>query len=79
MHVSIISIGNSRGIRLNKMLLDKYQIQDRVELVLEKDYIILKPVREPRKGWDEAFKTMHENGEDVPLIDDFFEDENLDD
>lgn len=49
--VSIVQVGNSKGIRLSKTLLDKYQITNKVELVLENDYIILKPVTEPRKNW----------------------------
>ena len=78
MHVSVIQVGNSKGIRLSKTLLDKYQITDKVELVLENDYIVLKPVAEPRKNWEEAFAEMHRNGEDKLLIDSVFEDENWD-
>jgi len=77
MDISVIHIGNSRGIRLSKTLLEKYNITDKVELILEKGYIILKPKREPRSGWEKAFKRMHENGDDKLLINDFFEDENL--
>jgi antitoxin MazE len=77
MDISIISIGNSKGIRLSKTLLEKYNIQDKVELILEKSYIILKPKTEPRKGWEKAFKKMHEKGDDILLINDVFEDENL--
>jgi antitoxin MazE len=77
MEISVISIGNSKGIRLSKTLLDKYNIQDTVELILEKNYIILKPKTAPRKGWDKAFKKMHENGDDKLFIADVFEDENF--
>lgn len=77
MDVSIIAIGNSKGIRLSKALLEKYNITDKVELILEKGYIILKPKAAPRDGWENAFKKMHENGDDHLLIDDVFEDENL--
>lgn len=79
MEVPIIKIGNSRGFRLSKTLLDKYQIKDKVELVLEKNHIVIKPVSEPRKGWDAQFKEMHANGDDQLLIDDVFEDESLED
>ncbi len=77
MEVSIIKIGNSKGIRLPKSLLEKYNIKDKVELIFEKGYLILKPVNEPRKGWDKAFKAMHENGDDKLLIDDVFDNENF--
>ena len=77
MDISIVPIGNSKGIRLSKMLLEKYNIKDKVELILEKGYIILKPKAEPRKGWEKAFKKMHESGDDKPLMNDVFEDENF--
>ena len=50
----------------------------KIELILEKEFIILKPKVEPRKNWEKAFKKMHENGDDKLLIDDIFGDENLD-
>jgi antitoxin MazE len=77
MDISIVSIGNSKGIRLSKTLLEKYNFRDKVELILEKGYIILKPKAEPRKGWERAFKKMHESGDDKPLMNDVFEDENF--
>ena len=77
MDISIVPIGNSKGIRLSKTLLEKYNIKDKVELILEKGYIILKPKAEPRKGWEKAFKKMHQSGDDKPLMNDVFEDESF--
>ncbi len=77
MEIPVIPIGNSKGFRLSKTLLEKYNIKDKVELILEKGYIILKPIDQPRKGWDAAFKKMNENEEDQLLFDDIFEDENF--
>ena len=77
MELSVIAIGNSKGIRLSKTILEKYNITDKVELILEKGYIILKPVEESRIGWEESFRKMNENGDDELLIGDVFEDENL--
>jgi antitoxin MazE len=79
MDISIVKIGNSKGIRLSKTLLEKYNIRDKVELILEKGYIILKPKTEPRKDWDKAFRSMHEKGEDKLLMNDVFDDENFED
>ena len=78
MDISVISIGNSKGIRLTKTIIEKYNIKDTMELILEKSYIILKPKNSPRKGWEKSFKKMHENGEDKLLMSDVFEDENFD-
>ena len=75
MEVSVIKIGNSKGIRLSKTLLEKYNIQDTVEVILEKGQIVIKPLSRPRKGWEKAFKKMAENGDDRLLINDVFDDE----
>lgn len=76
MEVPIIKIGNSKGFRLSKTLLEKYNIRDKVELILEKGRIIIKPISSPRKDWDIAFKEMHKKGDDKLLFNDVFEDEN---
>ncbi len=77
MKIPIIRIGNSKGIRLSKTVLEHYQITDSVEMVMEEDCIVLKPLTKPRTGWDEAFSGMHENRDDQLLIPDVFPDEDL--
>lgn len=79
MKLPIIKIGNSKGIRLPKVLLEKYSIQDSLEIVMEDDCIILRPVKTVREGWEQAFQQMHDQGDDTLLINDVFEDENWDD
>ena len=44
MEIPIIKIGNSKGIRLNKSIFELYNITDKVEVILEKGKIILKPI-----------------------------------
>ncbi len=78
MEASIIKIGNSKGLRLSKTILEKYNIQDKVEIILEKGQIIIRPLATPRKDWDNQFRKMAENGDDQLLMDDVFEDESLD-
>lgn len=75
MELPVINIGNSKGIRLSKIILEQYNIGDTIELFLKKGHIILKPKLQPRKNWEKAFKKMHCNGDDKLLIDDVFEDE----
>jgi antitoxin MazE len=77
MEIPIIKIGNSKGFRLTKTILEKYNITDSMEMILEEEQIVLRPIVKPRKGWDEAFQQMHENGDDQPLLDDVFGDENF--
>ncbi len=75
MELSIIQIGNSKGFRLSKTLIEKYNITDKVELILKKGHIVLKPINSPRRDWDKAFKEMNENGDDKLLFDDVFDNE----
>lgn len=57
--------------------LEKYNIKDKVELIMEKGYLIIKPKESPRKGWEKAFKRMRDNQDDILFIDDVFMDEDL--
>ncbi len=77
MEANIVKIGNSKGIRLSKMILEKYQIGEKVEIILEDDQIVLKPIKAPRAGWAETFKKLHKEGDDQLLIPDVFEDEDF--
>lgn len=77
METKIVRIGNSKGLRLSKTILDKYQIKDKVELVLNSDHIILKPISNPREGWIEQLVQMHEQGDDNLMIDEVFEQEDF--
>lgn len=63
----IVKIGNSQGIRIPKLLLEQASLEDEVELVLEEDQIIVRPVQHVRQGWEEAFKIMGEQGDDELL------------
>ena len=78
MRVSIIQIGNSKGLRLPKSIIEKYNIQGEMEIILNEHDITLKPIKKVREGWEEAFKQMHANGDDHLIIDDVFEDEIFD-
>jgi len=71
MKTSIVPIGNSRGIRIPKTILEQCHIEKDVVLEIEGDTIIIKPIkREPRKEWEQSFKNMHEHKDDRLTIDD---------
>ncbi|MCF8051465.1 MAG: AbrB/MazE/SpoVT family DNA-binding domain-containing protein [Desulfobacterales bacterium] len=74
MRSRIVKIGNSKGIRIPKPFLDQTGIGEDVELEVESNRIIVRPVLDSREGWEDSFKAMAETGDDKPLIDD----ENLD-
>jgi antitoxin MazE len=63
----IVQIGNSRGIRLPKVLLEEAQLEDEVELEAEPGRIVIRRGNRPRTGWAAAARRMHQQGEDVLL------------
>jgi antitoxin MazE len=64
MKAQIVRIGNSRGIRLPKTLLQEAQLEDEVELQAEPGRILISKSAKPRAGWAEAARRMRERGED---------------
>ena len=75
MQAKIIQIGNSKGLRLSKTILEKYQFGDTVNMRMEENCIIIEPISSPRNNWSKSFKDMRKNGHDELLIDDHFEEE----
>jgi antitoxin MazE len=71
MKLRLVSIGNSRGLRIPKAILEQCRLENEVELEIESGRLIIKPVkRAPRKGWDAAFEKMRSEGEDRLVIND---------
>lgn len=64
MKARIVRIGNSRGVRLPKTLIEQAGLPEEVELLAEPGRIVVKAVRQPRAGWAEAAQRMHQRGED---------------
>ena len=60
----IIKICNSQGIRIPKLLLDQLGLDEEVELAVQEDQLVIRPIRHPRYGWDEQFRMMAEHGDD---------------
>ncbi len=75
METKVVQIGNSKGIRFSKTILEKYDIGETVNMRMEENCIIIEPIRKPRHNWDESFKEMSKNGDDILLIEDIFDEE----
>lgn len=73
MKIPIIAIGHSKGILLSESILKKYNFMETAELQLALDGIKISPSQTPRQGWANAFKEMHDAGDDV-LLDDAMHD-----
>jgi antitoxin MazE len=60
----IVRIGNSRGIRVPKTLLDQAQLPEDVELQAEPGRLIVRAARQPRAGWADAARIMRAREDD---------------
>jgi antitoxin MazE len=67
MKANIVRIGNSKGIRLPKSVLDQCHLKDSVEIEVEDNSIIIKAAHSPRSDWAEAFSSMAKRGDDKLL------------
>jgi antitoxin MazE len=67
MKARIVRIGNSRGVRLPRPLLEEAQLSEEVEIVARNGSIIISSASRPRAGWAEAAKLAHQRGDDEPL------------
>jgi antitoxin MazE len=67
MKTRIINIGNSRGIRIPKPLIEQTGLTGEVEISVREKALIIRAARKPRTGWADAFKRMAMQGDDHGL------------
>lgn len=54
MKTRLVRIGNSRGVRLAKPLLEQAGLEDEIEIRVEPGAVIITAAVAPRAGWAEA-------------------------
>ncbi len=69
MKTRVVRIGNSRGIRIPKVLLEQTGLPEDVEIIAQGDSLVVRPAKRPRMGWAPAFREMATRGDDR-LLDD---------
>lgn len=67
--IKIVPIGNSKGIRLPKNLLERYAIKDQVVLEQREEGILLRSKQDKRLSWEDTYKEMAEKHEDWSDLD----------
>jgi antitoxin MazE len=65
MKTNLIQIGNSKGIRIPKSLIEQYQLSGEIELIPSKDGLLITASSKPRDGWEEIFKNSAANQTDT--------------
>jgi antitoxin MazE len=69
MKVELVHIGNSRGVRIPKPIIEQCGFQHFVELRVENDCLVIAPGHRPREGWEEAFRAAGPSINDELLLD----------
>jgi len=64
MKAAIIKVGNSRGIRIPKPVLEQCGFEDEVEMHIHEKSLIISSPHQTRQGWDDAFQSMAKSGDD---------------
>lgn len=54
MKARLVRIGNSRGVRLPKAIIDQVGLEDEIELRVEDHRLVIVAAGRPREGWAEA-------------------------
>lgn len=57
MHARLIKIGNSKGVRISKTLIDQYSLNEEITIEPTNKGILISSRSTPRQGWEEQFKT----------------------
>ena len=60
----VVKIGNSRGIRIPRALLEQAGLTGEVELSVQGDRLIIQSAHQPRQGWEAHFLRMAAKGDD---------------
>ncbi len=64
MKATIVKIGNSKGIRIPKAVFEQCGFGKEVELQVHNQELIIRSAHRAREGWDQAFATMAQHGDD---------------
>lgn len=67
--LKIVRIGNSRGVRLPKSILEKYALRESLVLEERNEGLLLRSSNDKRLSWEETFKEMAREKDDWSDLD----------
>jgi antitoxin MazE len=67
MKTKVIKIGNSKGVRIPRHMLEQSGLKNEVEIEVKDKTIVLKSTSRIREDWENAFQKMSENNDDILL------------
>ncbi len=75
MKTKIVKIGNAKGIRLPKAVIEQTGLDEEVEIQIKDGKIIIQSVKKERADWDSAFEKMAQNNDDILLDEEILSDQ----
>jgi antitoxin MazE len=70
MRAELVRIGNSRGVRIPKPLIEQCGLGDAVELRVENNCLVISPAHRPRHDWGDVFRAAGSGDSDELLLED---------
>ncbi len=64
MQTNLINIGNSKGVRLPKAVIEQAGLTDQLEIEVSGNAVIIRPARQTRQAWASAAEACHQAAED---------------
>jgi antitoxin MazE len=65
MKANLIQIGNSKGIRIPKSLIEQYQLEGKIELIPSQTGLLITASERPRSSWEDSFKKAEPGRKDA--------------
>ena len=62
--LKIVAIGNSRGVRLPKEIIERYAIEDTIVLEAREEALVFRNKHDKRLSWEDTFKETTRERED---------------
>lgn len=64
MRAKLVSVGNSKGIRIPKTLIEQCNLQSEVQLEVRNGVLVIRSEKISRRGWAVAFQEMAKQADD---------------
>ncbi len=64
MRIDLVQIGNSKGIRIPKAIIEQAQLTEVLDMEVAEGVIILRSAHQPREAWEKAAAECRAAGED---------------
>ena len=64
MHIDLVKIGNSQGIRLPKAIIEQAGLTSELELEVSEGAITIRAAKRPRQNWEQAAIAWTTSGDD---------------